>query len=84
MGHIKIKLGDILYIDDDYRIGKKVTVRVTNVNLYPKAETGPRFEGEILSGGSLQKENFRTHDIIRNFGEMSLESFEKLFPEYLI
>lgn len=84
MGHIKIKVGDIVAVDDNYRIGKKVTVRVTNMDLYPKAETGPRFGGEILNGGSFQKENFRTHDIVRNFGDMSLEMFEKLFPEKLI
>lgn len=84
MGHIKIKVGDILLVNDDYRLGKQATVRVTNMNLYPKAETGPRFEGEILNGGSFKKENFRTHDIIRNFGDMSIEIFKKLFPEKLI
>jgi hypothetical protein len=81
---MKIKVGDIVSVDDTYRIGKKVTVRVTNMNLYPKAETGPRFEGEILSGGSFQKENFKVDDLTRNFGDMPLEVFEKLFPEKLI
>lgn len=81
---MKIQVGDILFIDDTYRIGKKVTVRVTNMNLYPKAETGPRFQGEILSGGSFQKQNFKVDDVKRNFGNLTLEMFETLFPEKLI
>lgn len=81
---MKIKVGDIVAVDDTYRIGKKVTVRVTNMNLYPKAETGPRFGGEILSGGSFKEENFKVDDITRNFGDMPLETFEKIFPEKLI
>lgn len=82
MGHLKV--GTILSINDNYRIGKKVVVRVTNISLYPKAETGPRFEAEILSGGSFRKENFRECDITRNFGIMTLDEFKEEYPEKLI
>jgi hypothetical protein len=54
------------------------------MNLYPKAETGPRFEGEILNGGSFKKENFKVDDVVRNFGQIDLETFERLFPEFLL
>ena len=81
---MKVNFGDIVSIQDTYRIYKKVTVRITNMNLYPKAETGPRFEGEILNGGSFKKENFKVDDVVRNFGQVDLETFERLFPEFLL
>lgn len=81
---MKIKVGDILTVDDTYRIGRKVTVLVINMNLYPKAETGPRFMGKILNGGSFQEEVFKVDDIKRNFGNMSLDEFTNLFPDKLI
>jgi len=81
---MKINVGDILKVVDTYRIWKTVTVRVTNMNLYPKAETGPRFEGEILNGGSFKKENFKVDDVKINYGNISLEEFVEQYPERLL
>jgi len=80
---------EIVLLNDTYTIGKNgliVQVVKSEKYFYPKAETGARFQGNILNGKSVDKRDrqmFKVSDIVRRF-DCTLEEFSMKYPEYII
>jgi len=84
-----LNTNDILLINDTYTVGENgliVQVVKSDKFFYPKAETGARFQGNILNKellGRSDRQMFKVSDIVKKFN-CTLSEFSNKYPEYII